>query len=224
LFVSYYASAEMLCHLALAWPLPVYVLDLFAEFRVLTNGLPTPCGSSLLGALTYFGIDSIDVVEKESMRHLALRGGPWTLAERQALLTYCESDVVALRQLFLALAPSLNLPHALLRGRYMKAAAHMEWTGIPVDVEVLALLRTSWQDIQDRLIARVDTAYRVFEGRTFKAQRWEQWVHAHGIAWPRLASGTLALDEETFKAMARAYPEVHPLRELRASLSQMRLE
>src|SRR5262249_30633453 len=70
----------------------------------------------------------------------------------------------------------------------------------------------------------IDTAYGVFEGRTFKAQRWEQWVNARGIAWPRLPSGVLALDEETFKVMARAYPEVHPLRELRASLSQMRLE
>src|SRR5262245_5665143 len=66
LVVAYYASAEMLCHLALAWPLPVYVLDLFAEFRVLTNGLATPCGHSLLGALTYFGIDGLNVAEKEA--------------------------------------------------------------------------------------------------------------------------------------------------------------
>ena len=33
LFVAYYASAELGCHLALGWPLPQRVLDLFAEFR-----------------------------------------------------------------------------------------------------------------------------------------------------------------------------------------------
>ncbi len=56
LFVSYYASAELGCHLALNWPLPVQVLDLYAEFRALTNGLPTICGTGLLGALAHYGL------------------------------------------------------------------------------------------------------------------------------------------------------------------------
>src|SRR5215472_10543873 len=38
LFVAYYASAEIGCHLALGWPVPERVLDLFTEFRNLTNG------------------------------------------------------------------------------------------------------------------------------------------------------------------------------------------
>lgn len=33
LLVAYYSSAEWGCHLALGWPLPARVLDLFAEFR-----------------------------------------------------------------------------------------------------------------------------------------------------------------------------------------------
>jgi len=202
----------------------VYVLDLFAEFRVLANGLPTPYGQSLLGALTYFGLDGLDAIEKEEMRQLALRGGPWTAAERRALLMYCESDVVALRKLLSAMAPHLVLPQALLRGRFMKAAAQMEWHGVPIDVEALGILRTYWEDIQDQLIAYVDTAYGVFEGRTFKAHRWEQWLAARDISWPRLPSGMLALDHDTFKTMARTYPQINPLRELRASLLQMRLE
>ena len=93
LFVAYYASAELWCHLALDWLMPANVLDLFVEFRVLTNGLPLPCGNGLLGALAYFGMDGIDVVEKAEMRNLAMRGGPWSKEERQALLDYCESDV-----------------------------------------------------------------------------------------------------------------------------------
>src|SRR5262245_2928163 len=82
LIVSYYSSAEMLCHLALGWEFPRHVLDLFAEFRVLTNGRRIPCGDNLLGALTYFGIDGISVVEKTAMRALVACGGPWSSEER----------------------------------------------------------------------------------------------------------------------------------------------
>ncbi len=88
LFVAYYASAEFGCFLSLGWPMPARVLDLYAEFRCLTSGLPTPCGSGLLGALAWHGIDSIAVHEKESMRGLAMRGGAYTEAERTALIDY----------------------------------------------------------------------------------------------------------------------------------------
>src|SRR5262245_54859417 len=40
LFVAYYASAELGCHLALGWHMPARILDLSAEFRCLTSGLP----------------------------------------------------------------------------------------------------------------------------------------------------------------------------------------
>jgi DNA polymerase I len=202
----------------------MYVLDLFAEFRVLTNGLPTPCGHGLLGALAYFGIGGIEVAEKEEMRQLALRGSPWTTDERQALLAYCETDVAALAKLLPVMLPHIDFPRALLRGRYMKAAAHMEYTGIPVDTELLQVLRQQWTEIQDRLIARVDAAYHAFEGRTFKVDRWERCLATHGIPWPRLPSGALALDNDTFREMARAYPIINPMRELRASIAQLRLE
>ena len=39
LFVAYYASAEIGCFLALGWPTPVNVLDLFVEFRCATTGV-----------------------------------------------------------------------------------------------------------------------------------------------------------------------------------------
>jgi DNA polymerase-1 len=45
LFIAYYASAEIGCHLSLGWPIPERVLDLFTEFRNLTNGLRPPSGS-----------------------------------------------------------------------------------------------------------------------------------------------------------------------------------
>src|SRR5262245_5914407 len=38
LFVAFYAPAEIGCHLALGWPKPARILDLYVEFRNKTNG------------------------------------------------------------------------------------------------------------------------------------------------------------------------------------------
>ena len=223
LLVAYYASAELGCHRALGWPTPARVLDLFTEFRARRNGLATVAGSSLLGALTHFGLDNIGATEKEGMRELILTGGPWSAQQQADIIAYCESDVLALERLLVAMLPGIDLPRALLRGRYMAAAAAMEHSGVPIDTEMLALLRANWLHIQDQLIAAIDSQYGVFDGRTFKADRFGGWLAANNIPWPRLESGRLDLDDDAFRQMARAYPAVAPLRELRSSLAELRL-
>ena len=223
LLVAYYASAELGCHRALGWPTPARVLDLFTEFRARRNGLTTVAGSSLLGALTHFGLDNIGATEKEGMRELILTGGPWSAQQQADIIAYCESDVLALERLLVAMLPGIDLPRALLRGRYMAAAAAMEHSGVPIDTEMLALLRANWLHIQDQLIAAIDSQYGVFDGRTFKADRFGGWLAANNIPWPRLESGRLDLDDDAFRQMARAYPAVAPLRELRSSLAELRL-
>ena len=223
LFVAYYASAELGCHLALDWPLPENVLDLYVEFRNLTNGLPTICGAGLIGALAHHGLDTMGAADKDAMRDLALRGGPWTARERADLLDYCQTDVDALCRLLPRMEQDLDLPRALLRGRFMKAAARIEHVGVPIDVDFLSDLRSNWSQIQLRLIERVDADYGVYEDGSFKRDRWAMWLAEHGIPWPRLPSGTLALDDDTFKEMARSHPEVSSIRELRVTMSQMRL-
>ena len=224
LVVAYCASAELGCFLSLGWPLPANVLDLYAEFRNATNGKPTRCGCGLLGALVHFGIDGLAVAEKDSMRQLALRGGPYTDAERAALIAYCESDVLAVEKLLCRMQAELDVSRALIRGRYMAAAARMEQTGTPIDVRTLAALRTHWTALQGRLVERIDADYGVFDGRTFTVDRWAAYLTANRIPWPRLSSGALALDDDTFREMSRAFPAVAPIRELRYSLSQLRLE
>lgn len=376
-FVAYYASAELGCHLSLGWPMPARVLDLFAEFRCITNGLPIPCGTSLLGALTSYGIDSIEAAEKESMRELAMRGGMYSDTERAALLDYCQTDVDALAKLLPAMLPKIDLPRALLRGRYMAAAASIEFNGVPVDTETLDALRTNWTRIQGQLVQAVNQGFGVYvpscrkinpdtstgaailetaadngvdphlladavdylhhesryaaeehasaiaaarkatgltvnrvakwedaghdhttwpgfdvrarelagtypalgigrgyEGHaiyddadypgrlwellrhpstpkprrddpailrravelvaeagpqdysrpmTFSSVRWAKWLASNNIPWPMLDSGALDLSDDAFRAMANQYPQVRPIRELRVTLSQMRL-
>jgi hypothetical protein len=374
LMVAYYASAELGCFRALGWPMPVRVLDLFCEFRNLTNGVGTVAGNSLLGALAHFGLPAIDAADKAEMRDLAQRPGPHNEAEQAALVAYCETDVVALSRLLPAMLPKIDLPRALLRGRYMAAVASMEWQGVPIDTEALQSLREHWGAVKGRLVERMDADYGVYvptdqainpESRlgaelfrtakdanldpyalastvaevwredravnsefqeavkaarkatgltTARINQWENaghdystwpgldvvarelasmypvlgmgrgfehgtmyddtdhagrlwellrdgarplkrrhdrpildhaaqlldsscrvprlsfsarefagWLAREGIPWPRLDSGQLALDDDTFRQMACVYPAVAPLRELRHSLGEMRL-
>jgi hypothetical protein len=230
LFVAYYASAELGCFRALGWPKPACILDLFTEFRNHNNmgseadrARRTPNGFGLVAALTYFGLDTIGAQEKGDMRALILAGGPWSEDARAAILDYCESDIVALERLLPAMAPRIDLPRALLRGRYMAAAAAMEWNGTPIDVPTLEVLRESWAHIQDDLIAAVDADYHVYDGRSFRGERWAAFLNRHNIPWPLLESGRLDLKEKTFRDMAKVYPIVSPIHELRHALSEMRL-
>ena len=148
--------------------------------------------------------------------------------DRVAILDYCTEDVDATCLLLDAMAKQIvaspqRLGHAVLRGRYMGAVAAMEHIGIPVDVPTFERLRESWSGIQEQLIAAVDRDFGVYAGTTFKSERFAAWLLRSGIPWPTLDSGQLALDDDTFRSMAKAYPAVSPLRELRHALGEMRL-
>ena len=223
LLVAYYASAELNCHLSLNWPLPERILDLYAEFRNHTNGLATVSGSGLLGALAHYRLNSITSEDKNTMRDLVLRGGPWTKSEQLQILDYCQSDVEVTEQLFRVMAKDIDLPRALLRGRYMKAVARMEWNGVPLDMQTLEILRSQWDGIKCELVAAVDERYQVYEGLTFKQNRFKEFLARNGIEWPQLTTGNLNLQDETFQEMAKMHPILQPLRELRHSMGQLRL-
>jgi DNA polymerase-1 len=221
LFVAFVASAELGCFRALGWPMPARILDLSVEFRNHVNGIIGDRG--LIAAMNYFGLDAMGVVHKQQMVDLILAGGPWSDQQRTDIFDYCAGDVDALTRLLPAMLPHIDLPRALLRGRYMTAVSAMEWNGAPIDTTTLGLLRAHWADIQDRLISDIDADYGVYDGRTFKEDRFERFLIRHDIPWDRLDSGHLCLDRDTFREMARIYPIISPLRELRHALSELRL-
>jgi hypothetical protein len=236
LAVAYFASAEMSCFLALDWAMPVNLVDLYAEFSLITSGLPAPCGRGLLGACTYFHIPAgVSELYKDEMRDLAQRGGDYSFEERADLLDYCETDVSALARLLPAMQRLIEAPptmspgdhhkalgQALLRGEYVKAVARMEYRGVPIDTEALTRLRASWQRIELALIDRVDQDFGVYQEGAFVASAFERYLGAHGVAWPRTLTGALKLDRDTFKDISQTYPALAPLHELRATLAQMR--
>ena len=179
--VAYFASAEMACFEALGWTMPENILDLFVEFRNLTNGIFLPEGKSLLGALKYFGLDAISAEHKDDMRDLALRGGPYSTLEKVELLKYCQSDVDSLYPLYLAMKKYLDFPRALLRGLYGTALARMETLGIPIDYSTYKGLCLHWDAIKAKLIAEVDSSYGVYEDGVFKEAAFQKYVHEQNI-------------------------------------------
>lgn len=224
LFVAYFSSAEWNCFLSLGWPLPIRVLDLWCEYKNLLNGSSPQLGWGLLSCLAHFGFDTMSAAEKDSMRQLAMRGGSYSQTEMDALLDYCQVDVDALDKLLSTMLPKIDFPRAIHRGRYMLAVARMEHSGIPIDTKTLSLFRRHWDSIKSDLIRSVDVQYGVFDGMTFKQDRFAAYLIRNGISWPTTASGRLAIDEETFRCQSKIYPQVSALRELRHSLSELKLE
>jgi hypothetical protein len=105
----------------------------------------------------------------------------------------------------------------------MAAAAAIEHAGVPIDMPAWELLQQCWVDIQEDLIADIDKDYGVYQGRTFKTDRFEALLGRFGIPWPRLESGKLSLEDDIFREAAKAYPVISPLRELRSALATLRL-
>lgn len=226
LVVAYFASAEFGCMLELGWKSAVdtvKVIDLFAEHRVETNGPRLPTGNSFLGALAMRGLTRIDVAVKDAMRDKVLGQSTWSPSEQAEILDYCTSDVEGLDVLLRVMLPKIDLPRALLRGRYTKAVARMERAGVPIDTEVHRVLVSKWGSIRKELIEYIDRDYHVYDGETFKRGRFSEYLRRHKIPWALTDARQLRLDDDTFKVQAILRPILQPLRDLRQALGRMYL-
>jgi DNA polymerase I len=241
--VAFYASAEITCFMQLGWALPQHVIDLYVEHRVATNGLllkrerkkttsqsgKTWKGNgrdSLLNALAIRGLAHLDVDTKDTLRNLILTERNPAPAQQVEILNYCASDVAGAEALlrYLLEHDQIDWPQALWRGRYTIAAARMERVGVPVDVPLHRRLSANWPALRHGLIASVNRTFDVFDQQdSFKTDKFVTYVLRHNLPWPKLPSGALALDADTFDEMARFHPELRPLYEVRSSLGEMRL-
>jgi DNA polymerase I len=230
LFVNFVANAECACHLALGWPLPKRVLDLSPAFRNLTNGRYTPEGKGLLGALRYFGFDTIGQKQKDAMRDRIIRGWPFTPEEREKILTYCAGDVDDLLRLLERMLPEIDLGIALYHGEFAAVSALMEHRGIPIDMEIFPQLadKKTWRYVRDAMVPIIDAKYGVYVRNaagdwSFNMERFVAYLARAGITgWPLLESGKLNMRRKTFENMTRGWPELEELRQLRHTRDKMR--
>lgn len=223
LFISYNAPAELSCHLALGWGMPENILDLMIEFLHVDNGRSKGKRYSLLKALEYFQLEGVDPLYKELMRSRVERGGPWTGQEIVDMLDYCQTDVDALERLLPKMLPEITIPHALIRGRYTRAAAMMEYNGIPIDTMTFGKLRKYRHRILSEMIADIDRPYQVYKGASFKKAWFEDYLTEKGIDnWPTTPSGGLATSREVMEAKTKEYKHLENLFQLKWSVDQVR--
>jgi hypothetical protein len=226
LFVAYAADAELQCHLSLGWGIPQRILDLCVEFRRHLNPFkPKPDGKfTLLNCLSHHKCPSIDEQQKEKFHDLAIRGGPFTAEEMEGLLRYCETDIIALGNLFPKMAKHINWSRATYRGRYLAAVARMEHISLPIDVPLYRKVADRWDGIKAKLIQKIDVDYGVYRNGSFNFELFRAYLIRNKIAWPFTPKGRLDTRDKTFKDMANAYPQLSPLRELRHALSDLKMD
>lgn len=228
LFVAYSAAAEWGCYLALGWDLPANICDLYAEFRCLTNGCSKSVGDSLIDALAYYGCPAMPKSFKQHMRERILLGGTYGVEEREDILDYCMSDVDATVLLLQAMEEEVNLPAALERGRYTKAVARMEWSGIPIDVPLLCALQEHWAEFRVELVEKVEfeNQYNIYKktgaSYSFNYKAFDNFLVEEGFSeiWkPTKSSRRPCLEDDYLKQMAEIFPRLAPFRALRKTLS-----
>jgi DNA polymerase-1 len=231
LFVCFAATAECSCHLAQGWPLPEKILDLSPVFRCIVNGRVAPEGKGLLGALAYYGLESIGTKRKDAMRDRIIEGWPFSPEEREKILSYCASDIAALDKLLtkLLLEPDFNLKLALHWGEFAAVSARMEHRGVPFDMNIFPLFqdKLAWAFARDAMVPKIDAKYGVYvRGKDgewhFNVERFEALCSRLGIEWPRLESNKPNLQRKTFESMCKAWPELEDLRQLRYTLDKLR--
>jgi DNA polymerase I len=173
----------LLCFLMLGWPLPRNVLDLYVETAAAINGNTEVWAKKsrpgLLDALELHGLGGILAATKKSMREVITGNERYTERQRRDIQRYNKGDVEATLALIEVMAPSIDLPHALLRGRFMAAEARMYRAGIPVSQDSLGRLLDNWDAIR-RFYIRRDDDLGLYEDLCFREARLEMLVKEKG--------------------------------------------
>ena len=165
---------------------------------------------------------------KDEIRNRCIEGAPFTDAERDEILEYCESDVTPLALLLqhlvlqlraqrrTASAPRRGLGQAVYRAHFQTVAARMEQRGIPVDMVGYRRLQERADDVKHALIEKVDAQYGVFRGETIAQDLFQSYLDSEGLLydWPRTATGRLSTDKDTLQAAAKTHLQLQDLHQV----------
>jgi DNA polymerase family A len=231
LWVSYVATAELRSMLALGHPLPTHVLDLYVENRWMHNlqeskeerkAKQEEKFFSLPTTLRRFGCESMAAEEKDAMRDLILRGGPYSEQQQKAILDYCESDVNAIDCLLPKMLPRIDFCRAIARGTFVMEVAKIEDRGVSIDLEKLEAIRISRNELILHLIAQ-HPHIDVYDGTRFDQKKFETFLAKQNLAdrWRRTRTAILSADESYLEEMGQQFPVIEELRQLKKTVLQL---
>jgi hypothetical protein len=231
---AYNWVAEGQCFERLGWEQPWWPIDPYAEHVAFMNGLAADdvferkeddkrIRFRLVDALRTYGVEIPAVAEahKHAMQLRAAEGEPFTPEEWRAIADYCAEDVRWLGRLFNAMRDRIDLPAALVRGRYMTVVGQQTHRGIPIDRELAERFMARRIHLRQALIEEAPGAADFYDSGRFSEARLFAWAEAEEIGWPQHASGRPVLERDTLRRVAELEPRVAPLAALRSKLSKL---
>ena len=237
-FGAYAAQAELTCFKVSGWSFPQHVFDLHTAYLSVSNILlphspdekRTRPRKRLSDACRAYGIAGWENIDKEEIAR-DIGEGRWRKHGREAVFAYCEEDVRMTTLLLAAMLrgrpgifPPVDTDRILHWSNYSaKTIALIQARGMPIDVAMWDLVQENRSAVITELLRRLDpsqgTECPIYspEGEWSYA-RFERWLAHVGVtAWPRLDSGALDLEGDTFRLMSHI-PGVEGLHALRDSL------
>jgi DNA polymerase-1 len=237
LYVVFAGIGEWAAFMAEDWPIPRFTLDLYVEHWNEITGAAPPFGrkqhdKSLLGAMRFFGLESISVAAKKSARQLILEKYPeYTPAEREEIKVYCMDDALALTRLLPRMASNIEFERAVNRSRYMHTAAAIEGVGIPIDAAAYGKLITHREMLMSRWVAEFvkDCGFSPYvedrKGKPhFNFESFGEYLRRHDLlrVWQSTPKGRLKTDEEFVERVAKRHPQLRPLADLMKRLRDLK--
>jgi DNA polymerase I len=176
---------------------------------------------SLLAAREAYRLPPLITSEhKTEMRNRIMRGPPYRTDEMHQILQYCMADTLSLRELLAAMLREIDVELALLRGDYIRAIAHQEFHGIPLDRERFPQILEHLPALHRELIADTDAPYGFYEDGHFVASHFMRYLQEHRIPWQLTREGKPLLRDEYLKEMCDIYPQLEPFRQLRKTVAK----
>ena len=244
--IAYAAGAEALCFAALNWPRPRAVVDLFAEFILLTNVSPNretskpPPPPKLSDAMRHYRLPFMEGGEKDKWRDLAINPPDiWTRELQGGMSHYNAEDTDADRRLAMAMidAGHINWKQAVWRGLASFEFGYIEHSGLLIDAPLYRIL-TNREALRHRILAQSPYS-RLFPKGGFSNKEFSAFLDnprkllgthdkktgkpiARHIPGVYLESGELATNEKARRSLAEAYPEeMAPFADLMATKAQL---
>ncbi len=201
---------DLMVFLQLGWGLPAHYMDMQTELRARTNGNGHLGLEFGLGeAAFYAGCTTVDSVEKSHWQAKAMTAQEWTAEEKKGLLEYCQKDTQAVAEMYRRFQRDIVLEEAVgLRGAFCKAAAQIQYWGVPYDEHAHEAFLEHWGALKREALQGAHELYGVFPGGQLNFSALEEYVAKNQILWPRTETKRLATDEDTLKALVARCPKL----------------
>jgi DNA polymerase-1 len=223
--------------MTLGWKFPVHVFDQHTAYLAASNILlpynPDEMRKRqrkrLPDACRAYKIEGWEQIDKETMSK-DIGEGRWRDYRQDLVFEYCEEDVKKSTELLIkqlrghGKLQRASVEHVLHWSNYSaKVVSQIQAKGMPIDSWLWNLVQENKAAIIAALVRKFDfsqnTEHPIYtlEGE-WSYERFEHWLVSTGVvAWPRLESGRLNIDGDTFRLMYHI-PGIEELHALRDSL------